>query len=165
MGIRLWDTCIGRLNHNMTIDHCVVLYSKETPYSFIWNHTGNWVKMPLSLSWLVTKYTVVTLLFNWISVKKKIKTLWILKMLEASQSVYWPTLTCIRVGERRALANTFSLIALRLFAASDKVLVGMFFCLLAASLPLTLKADGNDFLLILSFLLSSSEECWINNKI
>ena len=83
-------------------------------------------------------------------------------MLEASQSVYWPTLTSIRVGERRALANTFSLIALRLFAASDKDLVGMFFCLLAASLPLTLKADGNDFLLILSFLLSSSEECWIN---
>ena len=165
MGIRLWDTCIGRLNHNMTIDHCVVLYSKVTPYSFIWNHAGNWVKMPLSLSWLVTKYTVVTLLFNWISVKKKIKTLWILKMLEASQSVYWPTLTCIRVGERRALANTFSLIALRLFAASDKVLVGMVFCLLAANLPLTLKADGNDFLLIVSFLLSSSEECWINNKI
>ena len=153
MGISLWDTCIGRLNHNRTIDHCVVLYSKVTPYSFIWNHAGNWVKMPLSLSWLVTKYTVVTL------------TLWILKMLEASQSVYWPTLTCIRVGERRALANTFSLIALRLFAASDKVLVGMVFCLLAASLPLTLKADGNDFLLILSFLLSSSEECWINNKI
>lgn len=153
MGISLWDTCIGRLNHNTTIDHCVVLYSKVTPYSFIWNLTGKWVKMPLSLSWLVTKYTVVTL------------TLWISKMLEASQSVYWPTLTCIRVGERRALANTFSLIALRLFAASDKVLVGMVFCLLAASLPLTLKADGNDFLLILSFLLSSSEECWINNKI
>lgn len=153
MGISLWDTCTGGLNHNMTIDHCVVLYSKVTPYSFISNHTGNWVKMPLSLSWLVTKYTVVTL------------TLWILKMLEASQSVYWPTLTCIRVGERRALANTFSLIALRLFAASDKDLVGMVFCLLAASLPLTLKADGNDFLLILSFLLSSSEECWINNKI
>lgn len=153
MGISLWDTCIGRLNHNTTIDHRVVLYSKVTPYSFIWNLTGKWVKMPLSLSWLVTKYTVVTL------------TLWILKMLEASQSVYWPTLTSIRVGERRALANTFSLIALRLFAASDKVLVGMVFCLLAASLPLTLKADGNDFLLILSFLLSSSEECWINNKI
>lgn len=148
----------------MTTVWCCIL-GKLPTLSFKITCTGNWVKMPLSLSWLVTKYTVVTLLFNWTSVKKKIKTLWILKMLEASQSVYWPTLTSIRVGERRALANTFSLIALRLFAASDKVLVGMVFCLLAANLPLTLKADGNDFLLIVSFLLSSSEECWINNKI
>ena len=97
--------------------------------------------------------------------KKKNKTLWILKMLESSQSVYWPTLTSIRVGERRALAKTFSLIHLRLIAASDEVLVGMVFCLLAVSLRLTLKADGNDFLLMLSFLLSSSEECCINTKI
>ena len=35
--------------------------------------------------------------------------------------------------------------ALRLFAASDKVLVGTDFLLRAANLLRTLKADGNDF--------------------
>ena len=34
MGVSLRDTCIGRLNYSMTIDHCVVLCSKVERFSF-----------------------------------------------------------------------------------------------------------------------------------